>query len=106
MTTKYKYVPEILEGKLERGTWEISPLKLHGLNCILYPMIRALQTVCELKVRVFILDIHILLKIRLENSVNFLYVKLDYCNRYSCQPSKHSQFPLVTHFYNHLCMSM
>lgn len=64
--TKYQYVPEILEGKLENGRWDTSPLKLHSLNYTLYPMIRAFQTVCELKIRVLISDIHIL-KIRLEN---------------------------------------
>lgn len=45
MMTKYQYVPEILEGKLETRTWDTSTLKLHSLNYTLYPMIRAFQTV-------------------------------------------------------------
>lgn len=56
---KYKYVPEILkgklrEGKLETGIWweETSPLKLPGLNCTLYSMIRTLQTVRQQFVKI------------------------------------------------------
>lgn len=51
---KYKYVPEILEGKLpevklETGIWqgETSPLKLHGPNCTSNPVMRTLQTVSQ-----------------------------------------------------------
>lgn len=50
---KYKCVPEILKGllerKLETGIWwgKTSGLKLHGINSTLYPMIRTLQSVSQ-----------------------------------------------------------
>lgn len=107
---------EILEGKLlkrklETGIlWgETSPLKLHGLNCTLYPMIRTLQTVSQqfakILLRVWILDICVLLKLRLENSMS-IFSPQSWITLRPTHALLIVALLLIKHFYNHLCMAI